>query len=393
MKKLKQFIKYNKFFLSLYRFFGNALIAFLKIFIRIKNNRILFISFGGQKFDDSPKALFDSIKKDKYFSDYELIWAFSNPKDFLVDSKKVKVDTIKYWITALSSKIWITNSSVTRGGLKLKRKGTIEINTWHGTPLKRMGDDIKNDKSFHEKKRKIGKTIYCSQSEYDRDIWVRFFDTEKENIILSDLPRNDYLSNYNKNDVLLIKKELNIPPNKKVILYAPTFREYDRDGLNSCFINPPISLDKWQKELGKQYVLLFRAHYEVVNALGIKENEFCKNVSNYHSLNNLMVISDILISDYSSIYFDFSILERPMFCFPYDLDTYREKRGLYEEAFSKLPSRLYFNESELINALKNIDLKAMSNKSKEFKKLFAPYAGKATEVIIKELKKIINNVD
>ena len=383
-KKIVSFVKYNKFILWLYRLFGNFGISILKIFVRVKKNRILFMSFGGQKYDDSPKVLYEKMKNDPFFKDYELIWTFTNPNKFdYVEAKKVRTDSFAFYKLALSSKIWINNSSVERG-LRLRRKNQLEFNTWHGTPLKTMGPDKKhNEYKFRQKKNK-GQITYCSQSEYDREIFTRLFNTDKENIILSDLPRNDEL--INKVDVNSLKQNLNIPLDKKVILYAPTFREYCRDKFNSCYIKPPIDLSKWQEKLGNEYVILFRAHYEVVSVLGIEDNGFVYNVSSYPCLNDLIQVSDLLISDYSSIYFDYAITEKPMFNFSYDLDEYEEKRGLYLKLDEVLPCNVNFTEDDLLDEIMNYNVEEYSNKTRLFKKRFAPYAGSASETVINKIK-------
>lgn len=279
-KKIINFVKYNKFVLALYRFFGNIFVYIASLFIRVKEKRILFMSFGGQKYDDSPKALYEKMKNDPFFKNYELIWAFREPSKFSLDCTVVKTDTFNFYKTALSSGMWINNSSVERG-LKLRRKNIIEINSWHGTPLKKMGDDIQENHSFRSRGNVKGVRIYCSQSEYDQDIFTRLFSVPKENILISDLPRNDALLAYTEQTADIIKKSLNIPKNKKVILYAPTYREFNRDKMNNCYIKPPIDFNKWQEKLGDKYVLLFRAHYEVEKTLGIENNEFVFNVSQY----------------------------------------------------------------------------------------------------------------
>ncbi len=387
-KRIVSFVKYNKFVLWLYRLFGNFGIAILKIFIRVKKNRILFMSFGGQKYDDSPKVLYEKIKDDPFFKDYELVWTFSNIEKFdYVEAKKVKTDSFAFYKLALSSKIWINNSSVERG-LRIRRKKQIEFNTWHGTPLKTMGNDKKNSEYKFKQKKKNGQTIYCSQSEYDREIFTRLFNTDKENIILSDLPRNDEL--VNQVDTTFLKQKLNIPLDKKVILYAPTFREYCRDKFNSCYIKPPIDLTKWQEKLGDEYVLLFRAHYEVVNVLGIEDNGFVYNFSSYPCLNDLILVSDLLISDYSSIYFDYAITKKPMFNFSYDLDEYEEKRGLYLNLEEVLPCNVNFTEDDLLNEIKTFNKEEYFNKTSLFKERFAPYAGSASQVVIDKIKEKCN---
>ena len=385
-KKVVCFIKYNKLFLNIYRILGNTLIFCLKLFVSPNNKQILFMSFGGQKFDDSPKALYDAICQDPFFKDYTLVWGFTEPLKHNVSCKKVKVDTVGFYKAALSSGIWINNSSVSRG-LNLKGKGIFEINTWHGTPLKKMGNDIVNNQSYSTNSKKDMNVIYCSQSEYDREIFTRLFNTVKEQILISDLPRNDMLLMYSDEKINMIKRSIGVDKDKKIILYAPTFREYDRNSSNACYIKPPIDLTKWREKLGSDYVVLFRAHYEVIHVLGIQDDEFIKNVSAYPLLNDLMVISDMLISDYSSIYFDYSILEKPMFNFSYDYDTYCEKRGLYLDLNDTLPCKVNLTEDTLLEELQTFDHMGYCEKSKSFKQRFCPNAGHAIESMISVIKK------
>jgi CDP-glycerol glycerophosphotransferase len=390
-KKLISFVKYNKSLLFLYRLFGNFIVVIIKPFIPIRQKQILFVSFGGQKFDDSPMSLFQEMVRDTFFKDFTLIWAFSDPKKYKeLTTKKIKIDTLSYYITAMSSHIWITNSSIERG-LDLKRSKTIEINTWHGTPLKKMGDDIKNNQSYSVKRRRqSGISLYCAQSQYDRDIFVRLFHTLPDNIIISDLPRNDALLKYSENDIDKIKEELRIPKGKKILLYAPTFREYDRDSLNACYIKPPVDFSKWKRELESDYVLLFRAHYEIVNIMGIQINSFIYNVSQYPRLNDLIAISDILISDYSSIYFDYAITEKPMLNFAYDLKEYETKRGLYLDLNKVLPCNINICEDTLLEEIKSLNFERYREKTKKFREQFAPFSGHAVEITIERLKNLIS---
>jgi len=388
-KKIVCFIKYNKLFLKLYQICGNLIVSVLRSFIRIDEKQILFISFGGQKYDDSPRALYEKIKDDPFFADYRLVWSFTDLKQYgNIDCTKIKTDTFSFYKAALSSKVWITNSSVERG-LNIKRKGIIEINTWHGTPLKKMGRDIENGKSGLAVRRNSDNTVYCAQSEYDREIFVRLFNTAKENIILSDLPRNDSLLKYDNGSIERLKTNLGIPLYKKVILYAPTFRDYDRDSLNACCIKPPINTGKWRELLSEQYVVLFRAHYEIINVFGIEDDGFFKNVSSYPCLNDLIAVSDILVSDYSSIYFDYSITEKPMFNFSYDYDIYKKLRGLYLDLHEIMPCRVNYDEDSLIEEILSFDEDKYKIASRSFKERFAPHAGNAVETVTEKLKNML----
>ena len=387
-RKLINFVKYNRTVLGIYRFFGNALVYILKLFCRIDDKKILFMAFGGQKYDDSPRAIYEAINKDPYFFDYKLVWAFTDPKNTGEDGmERVKVDTFSFFFHALTSRVWITNSSVERG-LDLKCKGTIEVNTWHGTPLKKLGEDIVGN-NVHGKFKAKKNIIYCAQSEYDRDIFSRLFHVDKEHFIVKDLPRNDSLLRYTDERIKEIKTYLGIPEDKKVILYAPTFREYDRDAQNACYIKPPINMHKWEERLGDNHVVLFRAHYEIVRVMGIECNEFIKDVSDYTYLNDLFAVSDMLISDYSSMFFDYSIVEKPMLCFAYDLEVYLKERGLYLDPEEIFPNGVAYDEDELILKILKMDVESSCRITADFKARFAPNAGHATEAVVSKIKELI----
>ena len=354
---------------------------------------IVFSSFGGRKYDDSPRALYEAICADPFFQDWSLVWAFVEPEKFKLPRGSIeKIDTITFFKTLLGSHIWISNSGMTRG-IKIHKKGIIEVETWHGTPLKKIGGDenqnsmlTKRDIEKRERAKLDRSTIRCAQSEFDKEIFSRIFHADKDAILTCDLPRNDELLKFDKK-ICDIKNALGIAADKKVILYTPTYREYLVDDSNSIYLAPPITLTKWEKELGSDYVLLIRAHYAVNNALNLRDSDFVKNVSDYPTINDLYAISDLMISDYSSTFIDYSILEKPMLCFAYDLEEYEQKRGLYLELDKVLPCVIDKDEDALICHIKQINYGEASARTKEFRQLYAPNAGNACNAVITAIKK------
>lgn len=351
-----------------------------------KDKTMLFCSFGGRKFDDSPKAIYEEVCSRKEFIDWDLIWVFINPDEFDIPrGHKIKIDTISFFYALLTSRVWISNSGMDRG-IGLKSPKNLRVETWHGTPLKKIcGEENQNSFGTSPEKYKgklDGDTIRCSQSNYDREIFARIFHAEISSILLSDLPRNDGLFKYRSEDIISIKNHLEIPLDKKVILYTPTYREYLINDDHQTYIAPPINLDKWKQRLSDDYVLLIRAHYAVSAALNIHDNDFIKDVSSYHTLNDLYIISDMMISDYSSTYFDYAILNRPMLCFAYDRDEYETKRGLYLNLDTTLPCEIDYTEDSLLDRIANIDFKEASERTKKFHKRFAPFAGNASRVVV-----------
>lgn len=377
MNKLKNILKTNKFMYLLYSTIMNVLLKILSIFIKVEDNVILFNSFGGKKYDDSPRVIYEYMKSEKKYRKYKMFWILDSPdKIDIPGATKIKNNSFKFFVIALKAKYWITNSGIERG-LKFKQKNTIYINTWHGTAIKHIGKD-ENNLAVRFKTSKAD--LMFAQSEYDRKIFSHVFDLKKDKIVLAGLPRNDELATVSQKEINNIKKKLNLPLNKKVILYAPTFREYNRDS-SGCILAPPINLKLWEEKLSDKYILIFRAHYEVNKVLGIKENKFIKNYSSYQNLNELLKISDIIISDYSSIMIDYSILERPIFNYIYDFEEYKEKRGMYFDLREKLQNNCITNEVELLEKIININYNRECKKTLKFKNEFVQEFGNARKYI------------
>ena len=319
-----------------------------------------------------------------------MVWAFQNPNDFdLPRGKSIKTDSLRYFIISLKARVWVTNSTVERG-LNFKGKNTYYFNTWHGTPIKKMGKDISINSSSFSGKFKWKVDLMTAQSKYEADIFSRVFNIDREKFLICGLPRNDNLANVSEETKRSVMMKLGLPLDKKVILYAPTFREYERDEKLNCVIAPPIDFVKWKKIIGSEYVILFRAHYEVSKVLNIKiDNGFIYNMSEYPVLNDLMIASDMLISDYSSIYFDYSILDKPMICYTYDYENYMDKRGLYFDIREELLGGS-ITENEILDLIKNLPLEKAMEKVKEFRNRYVESYGNATktsiDVILEKIK-------
>ena len=371
-------VKYSKVLYSIYFHLGSICISLLKCFLKSDEKLIVFNSFGGRKYDDSPKCIYEAMLKDSRFEGYKMVWAFINPYSHEIPmGKKVKTDTFSYYKMLLKARIWVTNSSMTRG-LAFCGIHTFQLNTWHGTTIKVMGCDIKaSNKSFKIKKGKSNlKDIILAQGEYDVYQFSRAFNLPRDSFRVIGLPRNDILAHQSgllRNEM---KAKLGINPQKRVLLYAPTFREYDKDDENNCISAPPIDFQKWKKMLGERYVLLFRAHYEVAKVLNVADGDFVKNVSLYPSLDDLMIASDVLISDYSSIFFDYSIMHKPMICYCYDYDKYQKERGMYFDIREWLPSAS--DEDVLLQLITSTDVNVENEATRIFQKHFVAEYGRAT---------------
>lgn len=392
MRKLAYILKTSKIFYIFYFYIVSGLLRLWGIFIKTDEKLILFNSYGGKKIDDSPKVIFDVMRLDKRFTEYRLIWALQEPEKWRKNQniEIVKCDTLSYFYYALKAKVWITNSSMERG-LNFKKKNTICFNTWHGTPIKKMGIDIREDNQSFRGKANVKADIMLAQSQYDIDIFSHAFELPQERFCCTGLPRNDFLVHYTKEDVEKIKKKLEIPKEKKVLLYAPTFREFTKGQNREVVLNIPIDMRYWQKTLADKYVILFRAHYEVARHMDVSTYSLFMDVSGHPDLNELMIVSDGLISDYSSIYFDYSIMHKPMYCFAYDYVTYMENRGMYLDLQKELPCEMHQSEKELMQDILSTESNMFDkcNKVKAFQERFVTVYGsgakKACDVLFKKL--------
>jgi CDP-glycerol glycerophosphotransferase len=171
-------------------------------------------------------------------------------------------------------------------------------------------------------------------------------------------PRNDILHSPDRDKLAQqIKERLRIPKDKKVILYAPTWRDDEYYAKGQYKFELRLDLDMLHRELGKEYVVLLRTHYFIADSIDVSALEgFAYNVSKYDDISELYLISDILITDYSSVFFDYANLKRPMLFFTYDLEKYRDMlRGFYFDIEREVPGPLVFTSEEVVDAIKNIE--------------------------------------
>ncbi len=382
MNRLKTLLKQNRVLYLIYNYFFSFILNFIGLFVKTNNKLILFNSFGGRKYDDSPKAIYEYMKNNRKYKDYKMVWALDSYKTVEgLNIDYVKNNSLKFFITALKAKYWITNTSIERG-LKFKKRNTIYVNTWHGSVIKKIGNEFSKEKRNF----RVSECDYFfTQSHIDIDYFSKVGYVKKDKMVLSGYPRNDELCSVTKKEIENIKKKLNIHTNKKIIIYAPTFRDYEYDS-NGNYIKPEINIKKWKERLSNEYILLIRAHYEINKFLDIKDDDFIINVTDYPILNDLLKISDIMISDYSSIMIDYSILERPIFCFAYDYEKYMKERGTAYNLNKELPNGVTYTEDDLIESIINCNFDEQKMKTKKFKNKHVEVCGNASTYIDKIIK-------
>lgn len=377
-QRLAYFLKHNLLLQKIYKVCMSLAFRFLGLFVATNQNLVLFSSFMGSKFNDSPKALYDYMCNDPAYSKYRCVWAFEKPEEY-PQLNTVKIDTLQYFLTALRAKYWVTNTNIERG-LSFKKKQTVYLNTWHGIALKKIGNDCpgRNDYNF--------KTIdyLCVSGDHDERVFHSAFHAQEGCYLRCGMPRNDALWHATAQQKQALCEKLEIPEGKKVILYAPTWRD-SVDGGKSYAIKPPIDFAAWKAQLGQEYVVLFRAHHITTKVLDVRFDDFIRDASNYPDVNELMIAADMLITDYSAIAFDYSILGRPILCYAYDYDTYLAERGTYFEIDERYPTKSCRTEQELLTQICQLDYEKESENTVRFRDEFIRYGGDATEHCVSAL--------
>lgn len=375
------FVKHNVVVYALYYCVMSLFLGVLKLFVRKDNHLILFVSYGGRYYNDSPKNIYDGMLGDERYKKYKLVWAFRNPEKYPDIKNKVKIDTLQYYIIALRSRCWVTNVAIERG-LSFKNKNTFYFFTTHTTLPKLTGYDYQESGAFKPFARPKF-DCSCACSEYEAELQPSMFRIPRENVLLSGYPKNDDLLKFGHDDNIRIKRSLGIPECKKIIMYAPTYRE----GAGSV-MDAHVDLYKWRDILGPDFILLFRAHPTMASGCDFNQlKDFALDVSAYPDNTELMSISDILISDYSGIFFEYAVLERPMYCYAYDYEEYIVKRPLYFDIRKELPGGMLDEEGLLacVKSPSDDDLKLV----KHFREKYVTVYGNATSLC---LDRIINEI-
>lgn len=380
--RLDYVLKHNYAINRLFTWSASSALRVWGWFIHTDEKMVIF-SGHTRKFNDSPRSLYEYMlaHPDKY-GQYKCVWALEDPANAEVPGTpiKVKSDTLEYFKYTLKAKYWVTCVNIERG-LHYKKRSCRYLNTWHGTPFKHVGNDAggRNDYDFGSI------DLFCYASGFEKEIYKRAFKVREEALIPTGLPRNDELYRVTPQEISVLKRRLDLPENKKIILYAPTWRDSTDNG-KTCAIKPPVDAKKWESALKDDYVVLFRMHAYTNTLLGLEFNDTLRDYSTYPNVNDLFKVADILISDYSASMADYSILERPILCFAYDYDEYKGERGLYVDYKTDMPSGVLRSEDEVLNYIKTLDYQEECDKTKKMiKEKLIHLGGNATEMCLEKL--------
>lgn len=325
----------------------------------VKENVILFETFMAKNYSDSPKYIYEYIAQNH--PEYECVWAINDGAKIPYGAKTVKRFSFQYAYYLAVSKYLVFN--VRPPLWYRKREEQVFLETWHGTPLKRLVFDQEEVTSASPKYKQ---QFYRQRKDWDFLVSANPFSTKtfrscflyEGEMLEYGYPRNDILYWPNKDEIAQqLKEKLGIPKAKKTILYAPTWRDDQHYGSGQYKFELALDLKLMKERLQDDYVVLLRTHHYISDHIDVSGLEdFVINLSSYDDISEIYLISDICITDYSSVFFDYANLKRPILFYTYDFDKYKNQlRGFYIDMNTEVPGPLLYTSEQVVQAIEDID--------------------------------------
>jgi CDP-glycerol glycerophosphotransferase len=317
---------------------------------------VVFDSYNASQYSCNPRALYEELAKRR--PDLECVWV-SRDGQFVVEgeARTVQAGTREHYRTLARARCIVTNYGAPQWFAK--REGQTYLQTWHGTPLKRLAYDLKEMPYRRTEKldwiqREVPRWDYLlSPSPFATQVMRHAFHYSGQ-VLETGYPRNDVMSTPEWQRVGAdIRKRLGIPEGKKVVLYAPTWRDDEHHAPERRGFHLELDVETMRRVLGEDHVLLLRAHYLITDRAHVPSDDFVMDVTRYPDIADLYMAADVLVTDYSSAMFDYAVLGRPMVFYTYDLERYRDHvRGLYIDLETEAPGPLVATSEEVAEAVR-----------------------------------------
>lgn len=342
----------------------------------IQSNKVFMMSYYGRAYNCNPKYITEYLKHNTPYKDLDIVWAFNDVEahKHIKGIRKVHRYSIKYFYELYTSKIIITNFRMLE--TFKKRKNQYYIQTWHSSlRLKKVEGDaqdyLKKDYLEMAKKDAAQCDLMLSGCKFSTDTFKRAFFYNGA-VLECGTPRNDELVHLDTHKIGEIKERLSIPLESRVLLYAPTFRE------NRSIESYTLDFDKirkcCQKKWGGDWTILVRLHPHLEHLCSeLNTLSSVRNVTSFEDVQELLLVADTLISDYSSLIFDYLLTKKPCFLYVPDLTEYIQKeRSLYFKP-QELPFEIIHNKEEITSKFEQFDFNQYKEKIKTFNKCIQSY--------------------
>lgn len=356
-------------------------------------NKAVFCNYNGKGFGCNPKYIALEMLKRK--QDWDIVWIVKEDKyEFPEGIRTVMWDSKEAIYELATAAVWVDNQR--KLWYHRKRKKQYFVETWHGGPglIKKIGADNPanfNNIPYKHTSQHMNKivNIMVSSGTMRSDVYRRAF-LYNGNILECGAPRNDILVNNPEKFITKVRDFFGIPHNSKIVLYAPTYRK----GRNTdkMQINGQKVLEALSNKFGNSWYMLKRLHPTMTQrANELDYDSHIINASEYDDVQELLAASDVLISDYSSIISEFSIMDKPVFLYAEDIKDYEQERDFYTDYY-KLPYLVSVNEKQLLDNISVFDRNIYINKLKSyFESIGNKENGMAAKTVVDEIYKNLRN--
>lgn len=356
-------------------------------------NAVLFEAFDGKVVGDSPLEIFYALKIER--PDLEFFWSVKPGVSAPAGATALRYGS-REWLKVLASAKYLVNNSAFPWYFK-KVSGQVYLQTWHGTPLKRLVRDIEAGKVSTQylstmRKESAAWDFLVSPSAYASTCFKSAFAYPLGNgtgkLLEVGYPRNDRLSASADKRVQIrdrVRKQLGVKLETQLVLYAPTWRDTSRNAVGTL---QTVNYIDAATKLPTGFQLMYRGHSMTLDAHNSKTANGAIDVTDYPDITELYLAADVLITDYSSVMFDFAVTGKPMIFLTPDIEKYVADRGFYFDFVSEAPGPICRKTAEVIGALESINdvAKQFGQSYKTWQAKFTPLEdGKATARVLAEV--------
>ena len=340
--------------------------TFLLIFrvCPINSKKVVFSSYFSTKFNDSPRAIFEAMRR--LAPDYEFIWLMRDDSVIIEGAEVIKPTKIKALYHLATAKIWVDSSR--KRSWVVKRKGQYYVQTWHGgIAFKRVEADVQeNLPDLYVKAAKQDSKmadLFISGSKWQTESYRKSYWYDGD-ILEKGLPRSDIFYKLTDSIKKSVYDHYQLSSDTHLVLYAPTFRA--DESLSSYDVDFEGLLNTLSAKFGGKWAVLVRLHPNVAKMQDfIQYSDRILNGSSYQEINDLIVSSDVMITDYSSCMFDAMEARKKVFIYARDVDAYMSDRGS-EFTFDELPFDLAQSNEELFAAIHHFEQEQYEDKVSQF---------------------------
>jgi CDP-glycerol glycerophosphotransferase len=315
---------------------------------------VVYLCYGGRQYADNPRAIHEELVRRG--APLEHLWVVRDGRCRVPGTAAVLRSGSADYYQALAQARYVVSNDHFPVWFE-RRPGQVCLQTWHGTPLKRLGFDVPGDRKFARRwDRQVDNWQYVlSPNRFSTPIMRRAYALTGE-LLETGYPRVDQLAGDDRDRLgAAVRRRLGLPDHAQVVLYAPTYRDHARDRDGRYRLEPALEVERLRGALGPDAVVLFRKHHYVVDPVPATADGFVRDVSDYPDGTELLLAADVLVTDYSSMMFDFAITGRPMVFFTYDLDANRDEiRGFYFDFEARAPGPLVGTTGELAERLRDL---------------------------------------